>query len=99
MPLFVMVGKNGEDAVAKRGAVRPRHLEHLKALDREGRIKLAGPLLEADGTTACGSLVVFEASSYDAARTLVERDPYVVDGVFESYDLRAFTHVLPESDA
>lgn len=99
MPLFAMVGKNGEDAIAKRGAVRPRHLEHLKALDREGRIKLAGPLLEADGTTPCGSLIVFEAESFEAARAVAERDPYVVDGVFESYDLRAFTLVLPENDA
>lgn len=98
MPLFVMVGKNGEDAVAKRGAVRPRHLEHLKALDREGRIALAGPLLESDGATPCGSLVVFEATDFEAARALVERDPYVVDGVFESYELRAFTRVLPESE-
>ncbi len=99
MSLFVMVGKNGEDAVAKRGAVRPRHLEHLKALDREGRIARAGPLLEADGTTPCGSLVVFEAENFDAARSLVESDPYVVDGVFASYDLHAFTRVLPEGQA
>ena len=98
MPLFVMIGKNGEDAVAKRGAVRPRHLEHLKALEREGRIALAGPLLEEDGTTPCGSLVVFEAESHAAARDLVERDPYVVDGVFASYDLRAFTRVFPGED-
>ena len=99
MPLFVMIGKNGEDAVSKRVAVRPRHLEHLKALDREGRIALAGPLLEADGTTPCGSLVVFEAESFEAARAVAERDPYVVDGVFASHDLRAFTRVLPESEA
>lgn len=99
MPLFVMIGKNGPDAIAKRGAVRPRHLEHLKALDREGRIALAGPLLESDGATPCGSLVVFDAPDFDSARELVERDPYVVDGVFESYDLRAFTRVLPETSA
>lgn len=97
MPLFVMIGKNGEDALAKRGAVRPRHLEHLKVLEREGRIALAGPLLEADGATPCGSLVVFEAETFEAARDLAERDPYVVDGVFASYDLRAFTRVFPES--
>lgn len=98
MPLFVMIGKNGPDAVAKRGAVRPRHLEHLKALDRDGRIALAGPLLEEDGATPCGSLVVLEAESYEAARAVVEADPYVTDGVFASYDLRAFTKVLPGAD-
>jgi len=99
MPLFAMIGRYGEDAQAKRGVVRPRHLEHLRALDREGRIGLAGPLLDADGTTACGSLIVFEAESLEAARTVSERDPYVVDGVLASYDLRAFTRVLPETDA
>lgn len=99
MPLFVMIGKNGEDAVAKRGAVRPRHLEHIRALDRDGKIVLGGPLLEDDGTTPCGSLVVFEADDLQAARAIVERDPYVVDGVFESYDLRGFTRVFPENAA
>lgn len=99
MPLYVMIGRNGDDAVAKRPAVRPRHLEHLKVLEREGRIKLAGPLLEADGKTPCGSLVVFEAESHDAARAVVEQDPYVVDGVFASYDVRAFTLGFPERDA
>lgn len=99
MPLFAMIGKNGPDAIAKRGAVRPRHLEHLKALEREGKIALAGPLLESDGATPSGSLVVFEAADFEAARAHAERDPYVVDGVFASYELRAFTRVFPEGDA
>lgn len=99
MPLFVMIGKNGEDAVAKRGAVRPRHLEHIRALDRQGKIALGGPLLEDEGAAPCGSLVVFEAEDLQAARAIVERDPYVVDGVFESYDLLLFTRVFPENAA
>ena len=31
----------------------------------------------------CGSLVVFEADSLDAARAQAARDPYVQEGVFE----------------
>ena len=99
MALFVMVGSNGPDAIAKRGAVRPRHLEHLKSLDRDGNLALAGPLFAEDGTTPSGSLVVFEASDLAQARAIAEADPYVCDGVFASFALHPFTQVLPAAPA
>ena len=95
MALFVMVGSNGPAAIAKRGAVRPRHLEHLKSLEREGHLALAGPLFAEDGTTPSGSLIVFEADDMAHARGIAEADPYVCDGVFASYALHPFTRVFP----
>ena len=96
MPLFVMIGRTAADAGARRAEVRPRHLEHLGAAARDGRIRLAGPLLEGEGNAPCGSLIVFEAKSFEEAEAFVQRDPYVTEGVLASWEVRGFTQVLPE---
>jgi hypothetical protein len=96
MPLFVIVGHDGPDALAKRPTVRPRHLEHLRPLSRAGQVVVAGPLLGDDGKTPRGSLIVLEASSLDEARALAARDPYVVEGVFARHEVHPFLRVFPE---
>lgn len=97
MPLFVILGHDGPRGAERRPEVRPRHLEHLRPLDREGRVLVAGPLFADDGKTPRGSLIVLEAPDLAAARDLAARDPYVVEGVFERYDVRPFTRVFPEA--
>jgi uncharacterized protein YciI len=42
MPLFVIHGHDGPDALAKRPVVRPRHLEHLRPLSEAGKVVVAG---------------------------------------------------------
>lgn len=86
MPLFALVGRDGPGAPALRAAHRPAHLAHLRPLAAAGRIRFAGPLLDAAGAP-CGSLVVFEADDLAAARSLAARDPYVVHGVFGSHEV------------
>jgi len=86
MPLFVLIGRDGEKGPEHRLRHRPAHLAGLEPLDRAGRIRHAGPLLDAAGTPH-GSVVVFEAASLDDARALAARDPYVVEGVFGSYEI------------
>ena len=34
-----------------------------------------------------GSLILFEAETLDAARTLAARDPYVVEGIFQRHEV------------
>ena len=97
MPLYVILGFDGPPGVERRPAVRPRHLEHLRPLDAAGRILVAGPLFADDGKTPRGSLVVFEAADLDAARDLAARDPYVVEEVFDRYEVRPFARVVPEA--
>jgi len=96
MPLFVILGHDGPRGAERRPEVRPRHLDHLRPLDREGRVLVAGPLFADDGRTPRGSLIVLEAPDLDAARELAARDPYVVEGVFDRYEVRPFTRVFPE---
>jgi uncharacterized protein YciI len=42
-----------------------------------------------------GSLIVAEFPSLEDARRWAEADPYVIDGVFASIDVRPFKPVLP----
>src|SRR5690606_30828200 len=60
---------------------RPTHLEFLKALNAEGRIAFAGPLVGPDGNPN-GSLVVFIAESVEEAKEIAARDPYAQAGLF-----------------
>ena len=96
MPLLAMVGRDGPDGLERRPAVRPRHLEHLKELDRDGKIFFAGPAFRDDGKTPQGSVVIFEADDLESARVHCANDPYVLEGVFGEWDCSPVAQVFPE---
>jgi uncharacterized protein len=96
MPLYVIIGHDGPHGLERRPATRPRHLEHLQPLDRAGHVVLAGPLFADDGRTPRGSMIVLDVEGLDEAREIAARDPYVVEGVFERYEVRPFARVFPE---
>jgi uncharacterized protein YciI len=96
MPLFAITGIDGSDGLQKRPSVRPRHLEHLRPISQAGRVVIAGPLFDDDGKTPRGSLIVVEAPTLEDARALAARDPYLLEGVFASVDVRPFAKVFPE---
>lgn len=88
--LFVVIGHDAPGAQEKRPGVRPAHLAHLQPLVEAGRVKLAGPFLDKTG-----SLIVLEAESLEDAWSIVARDPYVVQGVFNRVEVKPFTAVFP----
>jgi len=98
MPLFTYMGFDGPRGPELRPEVRPRHLAHLEELAATGHIRFAGPLLDEAGTPR-GSVIVFEAEDWLAAREVAERDPYHQEGVFERVELHATQQVLPKSRA
>ena len=49
MPLYVFTGHDGPRGPELRKVHRPAHLAGLEPLDAEGRIRHAGPLLDAGG--------------------------------------------------
>ena len=97
MAIFVMRGLDGPEGLDRRPAVRPMHLEHLRELERDGKIKFAGPIFADDGTTPIGSVVIFESEDLALARAHCEQDPYVLEGVFDRWDVNAAVQVFPEN--
>jgi uncharacterized protein YciI len=94
MPLFVFIGRDGPDGAARRQANRERHVAHLEALDRAGRLVYGGPIRD-ESDRSIGAVLVLDAPDLDAARAIVEQDPYVVGGVFERVELNRFVRAFP----
>lgn len=88
--LYVIIGRDGPNAKELRPQLRPQHLEHLGAYDRQGRVTLAGPL-----TDGHGSLIVLEADTLADVEEIMRQDPYVGGGVFASVEIHPFLQVLP----
>jgi uncharacterized protein YciI len=98
--LYVIIGKDAPGSLAKRRAVRGEHLTRIRALSDAGRVVLGGPCPAVDSPDPgeagfTGSVIVAEFPSLAAARDWVSGDPYVTEGVFESYEVRPFIKVLP----
>jgi uncharacterized protein YciI len=94
MPLFVLIGRDHPHDLARRLQHRPAHLEAVRILDASGRVRHGGPL-KNDRGEIIGSLLIFEADSLEAAKKLVAADPYVVGGVFASYEVLETEAVFP----
>src|SRR5690606_31953984 len=92
--LFVLIGRDGAQGAALRPRMREAHLANLKPLADAGRVVHAGPMLD-DAGAPCGSVVVFEAPDLASARAFAASDPYVVEGVFESWEVRETRRVFP----
>jgi len=98
--LYMLLGHEAQDTLAKRAKARPAHLERLQALADAGRLVLAGPLPAIDSPDPgpagfSGSLVVAEFASQAEAETWLAADPYVAEGVFARTEVRPFKRVLP----
>jgi len=67
-----------------RGAVRKEKLDEHRTHFR----KAGGPMTTDSGDAQCGSLIVYEADTIDAARAFIEADPYTRAGLFEQITVR-----------
>jgi uncharacterized protein YciI len=100
MMFYAIIGEDRPGTLDQRLAVRPAHVERLKALQDEGRLLLAGPCPAIDSPDPgpagfTGSLIVAEFASLEAARAWADIDPYVSAGVYEKVTVKPFKKVLP----
>jgi uncharacterized protein YciI len=95
MGLFVLIGRDGDDGAARRKLHREAHLRNLAPLAEQGRVLYAGPLLD-DADSPVGSVVVFTADDLATARRFAAGDPYVVEGVFASWEVLGTRQVFPD---
>ena len=98
--LYVITGKDAPDGLGRRKRVRAQHLERARRLVEEGRMAIAGPCPAIDSPEPgpagfSGSVIIADFASLDDARAWIAADPYVTEGVFESWNVRPFVQVLP----
>ena len=93
MPLFVMLGLDGPESAERRNQCRARHVAHIEALERQGRIVLAGTPRNDDNDASIGAVILFEARDLDEAREIASRDPFVAGGVFQTLTVAPFKRV------
>jgi uncharacterized protein YciI len=97
---YAIVALDHPGSLPKRLAARPAHLERLKALNAEGRLKLAGPFPAIDSEDPgeagfLGSMIVAEFSDLETAKAWADADPYVEAGVYRDVSVRPFRVTLP----
>jgi len=98
--LYSIVGQDVANSLSARQSVRPAHLERLEALQKEGRLVLAGPnpAIESDNPGEAGftgSIIIAEFTDLEAAKAWAEADPYVAAGVYQSVEVKPFKQVFP----
>lgn len=84
--------KDAEGSAEPRTSKLPEHLRHIEAI--EDRIKVAGPIVGADGKEAVASLLVFEVDNLDQANEMVKADPYCQAGVWSEINIQEFKGVV-----
>jgi hypothetical protein len=87
MALFALTCTDKPGSLDLRVATRPVHVAYLQS--RPGVVRLAGPLLDADGEM-CGSLLVVELENLAAAQAFSDADPYALAGLFERVEIRGW---------
>ena len=92
MPLYALIAR--DPGPERRQRARPAHLEHMNRLDEAGRVRHGGPLIDGDNN-AVGSLIIVEAENLGDAKATFARDPYLVDEVFERYEILETKQIYP----
>lgn len=88
---FIVKAYDGEGMLEKRMAVRPRHLEGMKALGKQ--VICAGGLLDEAGKMK-GSALIMEFPDRAALDSYLAAEPYVTEGVWQKVEVETMNVVL-----
>lgn len=79
--LFVVSGRDHENGLQHRLAVRAQHRAHYESLG--DNLVLSGPYLDGEGNPI-GSMIIMRAADQQAAEAFAAADPFVTERVFAS---------------
>ena len=85
---LICIDKTGHLEVRK--ANREAHLAYLAAT---GVVEMAGPFL-SETAEMCGSLLVLQVDSLQAAKDWAAADPYAKAGLFDRVEIREWKKVV-----
>ena len=88
---FVVIARDGTDpeAVARRLAVRPNHLDGDQAARGRRQHLAGGAMLDDDGNMR-GSVLLVDFPSRAELDAWIDHDPYVTDGVWQQIEVVPF---------
>ena len=89
MPLFTIYALDVPNSGPMRAEHGESHRARLKAAVDPVRVVVAGPLRN-DEEKPVGSLLVVEAASIDQVHDFVAADPYSINGIYDTVDVRPF---------
>ncbi|MBR7041830.1 MAG: hypothetical protein IKI24_08375 [Clostridia bacterium] len=92
---FIVTAKDGENMLAKRMEVRPRHLENMERMKEH--IVCAGGLLDEEGKMA-GSVLILDFASRGELDAYLEKEPYVTEGVWRQVDVQKMNVVIVKGE-
>jgi len=87
---FMIKALDGENKLARRMEVRPRHLEGMEKL--RSHIICAGGLLDNEGKMK-GSVLILDFPSRDDLDSYLASEPYVVEQVWEKIEIETMNVV------
>jgi uncharacterized protein YciI len=97
--LFAVFATDRPGRAAVRAATRESHRAYLRQVHPEATlVALGGPTLD-DAGEMNGTLLVVQARSIDAVRQFVAADPYSLNDLFVSVDVREWRCGLARLDA
>ncbi len=81
---YVVICRDGPNGAMVRATQTPAHLQYIETVMDE--LNVAGPLYDNGGQAPVGSLYCLHTKSLVRAREIIENDPYVKHGAFESIE-------------
>ncbi|MCL7465508.1 YciI family protein [Phaeovulum sp. NW3] len=87
--LYAIICRDKPDHLQTRLDTRAAHLAYI---EQTGIVRMAGPFLEEG--QMCGSLVIVEADSLQAAQDWAANDPYAAAGLFETVTVTEWKKVI-----
>ncbi|MFY7067341.1 YciI family protein [Nocardiopsis changdeensis] len=91
MAVYAVTYIYAENSTAARNEHRPAHREYLNGLSEQGVNLVSGPFGAQDDP---GALLLFRADSAEEVRALLEKDPFVLEGVVAETVVREWIAVL-----
>lgn len=91
LPQFVITAYDGvdDDALRRRLAARPAHLENIRQLKAKGQFTEGGAVLDESGKMI-GSVMIVAFSSRNELDGWLANDPYVTGKVWERISIQPY---------
>jgi len=78
------------DYLERRGALRARHMAHVKPYLDRGELELGGAFADP----ADGAAILFRVEARETVEAFARADPYVTEGLVTAWRVREWTTVV-----